>query len=145
MERLVYVLFALFFISCSDNKDISIDLVNNPLSADKEYNISTPEIHLSESSFNFGDVIEGEIVSHKFIIKNTGSANLLINTAKASCGCTVPNWPTQPILPGKDDFIQVTFDSSNRKGKQKKTVTLVTNAIPNTKVLFIKANIIPKE
>ena len=145
MNKLVYILFVFLFITCHENKEVTVDLVKNPFSAKKEYDISMPEIFLSESSFDFGDIIEGEVVSHKFVIKNIGDASLLISSAKGSCGCTVPEWPEKPIVAGEEAFIQVTFDSSNRKGKQKKTVTLVTNAIPNTKVLFIEANIIPKK
>ena len=145
MNKLVYILFVFLFITCHENKEVTVDLVKNPFSAKKEYDISMPEILLSESSFDFGDIIEGEVVSHKFVIKNIGDASLLISSAKGSCGCTVPEWPDKPIAAGENAFIHVTFDSSNRKGKQKKTVTLVTNAIPNTKVLFIEANIIPKK
>ena len=74
--------------------------------------------------------------------KNIGNSDLLISSAKGSCGCTVPEWPKDPIKPGKEANIKVTFDSKGKKGKQAKRVTLMTNAIPNVKILTIKGNII---
>ena len=83
--------------------------------------------------------------SDEFIIKNIGNDKLLINLAKGSCGCTVPVWPKEPILEGEESTIKVTFNSAGKKGRQNKTVTLVTNAIPNTKVITINGNVIIPE
>ena len=101
-----------------------------------------PIIQILEDSFDFGDLKEGESVTHNFIIKNIGEERLIISSAKGSCGCTIPSWPKEPILPGDEAEVQVTFNSIGRKGKQRKTVTLITNSIPNTKVLTIKGNVI---
>ena len=100
---------------------------------------------MDEESYDFGDIIQGESVTHEFSIKNIGNDKLLINSAKGSCGCTVPVWPKEPILEGEESTIKVTFNSAGKKGRQNKTVTLVTNAIPNTKVITIKGNIIIPE
>ena len=80
--------------------------------------------------------------NNDFILKNTGDADLIISAAKGSCGCTVPEWPKNPIAKWEEAAIKVTFNSSGRSGKQNKTVTLVTNAIPNTKVITINGNVI---
>ena len=85
---------------------------------------------------------QGESVTHDFLIKNIGNDNLIINSAKGTCGCTVPEWPKDPILPGQESKIKVTFNSSGKTGIQSKQVTLVTNAIPNIKVLTIKGSIV---
>ena len=98
-----------------------------------------------ETSYNFGEIQQGESVTHYFILKNTGDADLIISTAKGSCGCTVPQWPKTPIAKGQEAEIKVTFNSAGRSGKQNKTVTLVTNAIPNTKVITITGNVIIPE
>ena len=79
------------------------------------------------------------------MLKNIGDASLIISSAKGSCGCTVPDWPKEPILKTEEARIKVTFNSGNKKGKQNKTVTLVTNAIPSTKVLTIKGTVLVPE
>ena len=125
---------------------ISSTVVNNPITAQEVREEGPlPELSFETLRHNFGDIIQGETVSHQFVFTNTGEGDLIISNAKGSCGCTVPKWPKKPIAPGKKAEIKVTFNSSGREGKQKKTVTLVTNAIPNTKVLTISGLVIVPE
>ncbi len=142
------LLSAIVLASCSntDDKKITTDLVNNPLTAEKNADqVDMPKIALSQDFFDFGEMNQKESVSTEFVIKNTGDAPLLIRSAKGSCGCTVPEWPKEPVAVGEEAVIKVTFNSGNKKGKQNKTVTLVTNAIPSTKVLTIKGTVlVPK-
>jgi hypothetical protein len=146
MKQLILLLVSLALVSCnssSDEKTITTDLVNSPLTANSNAEkVLTPNIEMLETSYNFGEIQQGESVTHDFILKNTGDADLLISAAKGSCGCTVPQWPKTPIAKGEEATIKVTFNSAGRSGKQNKTVTLVTNAIPNTKVLTINGNVI---
>ena len=142
MKNTLFLLFY-FFVSCTGNdQEAKADLVKNPASANADYKTSMPEIYIDNDVFDFGEIIQGKSVTHDFIIKNVGKEDLLINSAKGSCGCTVPNWPKEAISPGKENLITVTFNSAGKIGKQKKTVTLVTNAIPSTKVLTITGNIL---
>ncbi len=142
------LLSAIVLASCSNNDDkkITTDLVNNPLTAEKNADqVNMPKIELSQDFFDFGEMNQKESVSTEFLIKNTGDAPLLIRSAKGSCGCTVPEWPKDPVAVGEEAVIKVTFNSGDKKGKQNKTVTLVTNAIPNIKVLTIKGTVlVPK-
>ena len=146
MKQLILLLVSLALVSCnssSDEKTITTDLVNSPLTANSNAEkVLTPNIEMLETSYNFGEIQQGESVTHDFILKNTGNADLIISAAKGSCGCTVPEWPKTPIAKGEEAAIKVTFNSAGRSGKQNKTVTLVTNAIPNTKVLTINGNVI---
>lgn len=146
MKQLILLLVSLALVSCnssSDEKTITTDLVNSPLTANSNAEkVLTPNIEMLETSYNFGEIQQGESVTHDFILKNTGEADLIISAAKGSCGCTVPEWPKNPIAKGEDAVIKVTFNSAGKSGKQNKTVTLVTNAIPNTKVLTINGNVI---
>tara|TARA_B110000259_G_scaffold3709_1_gene4280 strand:- start:571 stop:1026 length:456 start_codon:yes stop_codon:yes gene_type:complete len=146
MKQLILLLVSLALVSCnssSDEKTITTDLVNSPLTANSNAEkVLTPNIEMLETSYNFGEIQQGESVTHDFILKNTGEADLIISAAKGSCGCTVPQWPKTPIAKGEEAAIKVTFNSAGRSGKQNKTVTLVTNAIPNTKVLTINGNVI---
>ena len=146
MKQLILLLVSLALVSCnssSDEKTITTDLVNSPLTANSNAEkVLTPNIEMLETSYNFGEIQQGESVTHDFILKNTGDADLLVSAAKGSCGCTVPEWPKNPIAKGEEATIKVTFNSAGKSGKQNKTVTLVTNAIPNTKVLTINGNVI---
>ena len=146
MKQLILLLVSLALVSCnssSDEKTITTDLVNSPLTANSNAEkVLTPNIEMLETSYDFGEMLQGESVTHDFILKNTGDADLIISAAKGSCGCTVPQWPKTPIAKGEEAAIKVTFNSAGRSGKQNKTVTLVTNAIPNTKVLTINGNVI---
>jgi len=133
-------------ISCnssSDDKAITTDLVASPLTANQSAKtVAVPVVEMKETSFDFGEMQQGESVTHDFVLKNTGEADLIISAAKGSCGCTLPQWPKAPISQGEEATIKVTFNSAGKSGKQNKTVTLVTNAIPNTKVLTINGNVI---
>ena len=146
MKQLILLLVSLALVSCnssSDEKTITADLVNSPLTANSNAEkVLTPNIEMLETSYDFGEMLQGESVTHDFILKNTGDADLIISAAKGSCGCTVPQWPKTPIIQGEEATIKVTFNSAGKKGKQNKTVTLVTNAIPNTKVITINGNVI---
>jgi hypothetical protein len=122
---------------------ISASIVNNPNTASAEVKEgSLPTLTFEKIRHNFGEITHGETVSYNFTFTNTGEGDLLISNAKGSCGCTVPKWPKTPIAAGEKGEIKVTFNSNNRQGKQQKTVTLVTNAIPNTTVLTITGNVI---
>jgi hypothetical protein len=142
------LLSTIVLASCSNTDDIKIttDLVNNPLTAEKNADqVDMPKIELSQDFFDFGEMYQKESVSTEFVIKNTGDAPLLIRSAKGSCGCTVPEWPKEPVAVGEEAVVKVTFNSGNKKGKQNKIVTLVTNAIPSTKVLTIKGTVLVPE
>ncbi len=147
--QFILVLIFSVAISChseSEDKGITADLVNSPLTANQSAEkVLTPKIQMDEESFDFGEMQQGESVTHDFVLKNIGDANLIISAAKGSCGCTVPEWPKEPIAKGEQAIIKVTFNSAGKSGKQNKTVTLVTNAIPNTKVITITGNVIIPE
>jgi len=97
---------------------------------------------LEEKAFDFGTLEEGEKVEHVFKFTNTSTNPLIISNARGSCGCTVPEWPKEPIAPGEDGEIKVKFDSKGKKGKQSKTVTLTANTIPGNTILTINSDVI---
>ena len=139
------ILSVIVLASCSnsDDKKITTNLVNNPLTANENADaVAMPVIEVAQDFFDFGEMPQKESVSTEFILKNTGDAPLLIRSAKGSCGCTVPEWPKEPVAVGNEAIIKVTFNSAGKSGKQNKTVTLVSNAIPNTKVITINGNVI---
>lgn len=86
------------------------------------------EIKFAEQTYNFGTIPEhGGKVSHSFEFTNTGDANLVIIDAKADCGCTVPEYPTAPIAPGRKGKIKVTYNPLYRPGAFNKVITIKTN------------------
>ena len=98
----------------------------------------------SSEEFDFGQVKDGEIVRHTFSFKNDGKNPLVIQRAKASCGCTVPTWTKEPIAPGETGEIAVEFNSKNKAGMQSKTITVTGNFDGNiNKVLRIKGEVLP--
>ncbi len=101
-------------------------------------------INFAETTFDFGDVDDGETVTHLYKFTNTGKEPLVIKDAKGSCGCTVPKWPKTPIPPGEDGEIQVEFNSKGKSGKQTKRVTINANTDPAQTFLTISGNVIGK-
>lgn len=101
-----------------------------------------PKISFERVYYDFGNIKQGEKVSYSFNFENVGGSPLIVEDAYAGCGCTVPEYDKKPIEPGKEDHIEVIFDSSGRKGNQYKTVILKTNTPDSKHRLTIKANII---
>ena len=85
---------------------------------------------LGDSTYQFGNINEGDIVEHEFKFKNDGQFPLIINNVTASCGCTIPEWPREPIPPGGESSIQVRFNSKGKPGPQVKTITVFANTEP---------------
>ena len=102
-----------------------------------------PKADFAETSYDFGDLIQGDIVSHTFEFTNTGNQHLLISNVLTTCGCTATKWPKKPIQPGKTGQIKITFDSTGKMGKQNKIITILTNAEPQRIRLSISASVLP--
>lgn len=96
--------------------------------------------------YNFGNIREdGGPVSCEFEFVNTGSSNLVVISATAECGCTTPEFPKQPIAPGKKGKIKVTYNPLGRPGGFDKVVTVKTNGKPSKARLKIRGSVIPKK
>lgn len=117
------------------------EVSNNEVALDKN---GSPEMTFNETEYDFGNINQGDKVAHTFVFTNTGKSPLIIKDAKGSCGCTVPEYPKEPIAPGKKGKIHVEFDSNGKSGTQNKSVTLTTNMTPAQKMLYIKANVASK-
>lgn len=104
-------------------------------------------IVFDQESFDFGIIEEGPKVTTDFVFRNDGTEPLVLSNVKASCGCTVPDWPKEPILPGEEGMIKVTYNTANRKGGFNKSITVTSNATEPTKVVYIKGTVqaVPEE
>ncbi|MBU1578895.1 MAG: DUF1573 domain-containing protein [Bacteroidetes bacterium] len=129
--------------SCqNNNKGVSTDVVNNPKSADEKGDKQAmPQISFTKTEHDFGKLIQGEQLSVIFKFENTGNAPLLITKVSASCGCTASKYPTEPIAPGEEGRLEVTFDSKGQRGMQNKTVTVLTNTQPKSTTLRLRAQV----
>jgi len=99
------------------------------------------QVEVKEGSFDFGKLKGGEIVTHTFQIKNTGTGNLLIRNIDTSCGCTTPSYSKKPIKPGETGKIEITFDTKGRSGKQYKVIQVFANIPERSFQLTFKADI----
>ena len=101
-----------------------------------------PEIEFEKIVHDYGDVPYNGNGECEFRFTNTGNEPLLVQKPKSSCGCTIPSWPKEPILPGESEVIKVTY-RTNRVGNINKTVTVTSNATKNsTVVLRIKGRVL---
>ncbi|MEO9964589.1 MAG: DUF1573 domain-containing protein [Reichenbachiella sp.] len=103
-----------------------------------------PFIEFAESSYDFGDIEQGDKVEYTFEFTNTGDAPIVISNVLTTCGCTASSWPREPILPGASSKIEVTFNSAGKIGHQNKVVTIMSNATNNPERVKIVTNILPK-
>lgn len=102
-------------------------------------------LKFKETTYRFAGVREGQEVSHAFEFTNSGKSDLLISNAVASCGCTVPEWPKEPIAPGKSGKILVTFNTEGKQGQQHKSVAITANTKPEITEIFLEGHVLPKQ
>lgn len=100
------------------------------------------KIKFEEYSFDFGKVKSGTKVIHTYDFKNIGGTSLIISNANANCGCTVPYFPKEPILPGENGTIKVIFDTQGRFGFQTKKINVFANTYPSQNILELTGQII---
>jgi len=107
---------------------------------------NTPEQNLSANAafkwdqtlYNFGNIQQGEVVNYTFKFTNSGTEPLLIQSASASCGCTVPSYSREPIAPGATGEIVVRYDSKGKTGQQSPVITIVANTNPKQTRLSLR-------
>jgi len=100
-----------------------------------------PAMVFDSKEFHFGEIVQGDKVEYTFKFKNTGTAPLIISNVRASCGCTVPQWPKEAIAPGAEGQIHVVFNSRGKSGNQNKSVRISTNISETPEVIYLKGNV----
>jgi hypothetical protein len=103
-----------------------------------------PRMTFDNTTHNFGDVLQGDTVSHNFKFTNSGNQPLVISNVVTTCGCTVPDWPKGPIAPNQTGQIKVKFDSKGRSGLQNKVVTIISNSVSPQTRINVRVNILPR-
>lgn len=130
----VLVTAALLTGACGRNRSLAGNIAPSDTTGTAVLTFAAPE-------HSFGTVMEGEKVGCIFTFTNTGDADLVISSASASCGCTVPKFDKKPVPPGRSGTIEVIFDTSGREGVQTKTVVVQSNAENNLVILRIIADV----
>ena len=154
MKNILLILFISLLVSCGSqvsDLELRVAKLETEIASMRKGGVSSivpagafPKFTFNEEEYNFGDIRDGDIVSHVFRFTNTGDAPLIISKATAACGCTVPQWPRQPIPAGGSGEIKVQFDSSNKPGMQNKVVTITANTESKVKKLLIRAQVNPR-
>ena len=158
---LVAVIASLSITSCKNDKGNSTEL---PASVTPQ-STTTPQpngdvattvpigpltsLKFEETEHNFGEITEGDKVTHIFTFKNTGDEPLVISKAQGTCGCTVPDWPREPIAVGGTGEIKVQYDSRGKgqpEGRaESKRVTITANTDPVNSYIWIKGKVYKPE
>lgn len=105
--------------------------------------ISFAQISMDKAVHNFGEMNQGEKVEQIFNFKNIGNSPLVFLNVLSTCGCTVPEWPKEPVEPGKEGVIKVVFDSTSKIGRQNKVITIRSNSRDGDYRIRISAMVLP--
>lgn len=122
------------------------DLVRNPASAGQQTDTTLlARITYEEPVFDFGEANQGDVVIHKFKFTNTGKVPLTILKARSSCGCTIPEYPEDPIPPGGAGEITAKFNTTGKHDLQKKLIYVTANTYPGESSVLLKGIVKSKE
>jgi hypothetical protein len=154
MQKILFALFVLLFalFSCKNDTNTEAapkgpvsEMVNNPATIDLPTDTNQlARIRFEENTFDFGTVEEGAVVEHAFKFTNVGSVPLTILKCRSSCGCTVPDWPTEPIPPGGTGEIKAKFNTEGKTNLQQKAITVTANTHPNDTKVMLKGQVNPE-
>jgi hypothetical protein len=157
----LFAFMAIAFMAACSNNDVSreqavkdatavpADAANAAAPAPGEVN-NAPEgpttfVTWESTEVDFGKVKAGPSVKKEYVFKNTGKEPLIITNVKASCGCTTPDWPKEPIPVGGTGKIVAEFDTKGRSGMQAKQITVTANTVPPQTILYLKGELIGED
>tara|TARA_A100000164_G_C21743873_1_gene693660 strand:- start:404 stop:883 length:480 start_codon:yes stop_codon:yes gene_type:complete len=154
-KNLIIICIGILLLGCNNS---ATDKINSDTIKEKTTNTNSkqtsPELVFNDGEggakikfdmevWEFGEINEGDVIDTVFTFTNVGEEPLIISNAKAGCGCTVPQWPKEPIAPGGTGTIAVQFNSKGKPGTQNKPVTLTMNTTPNTMKLRLVGKVNP--
>lgn len=144
---IIFLSIAWLFYGCEQNaaNKVSDEAAKKAKERAELAKIGFPEMTFVSNEFDFGTINEGDKVDALFEFTNTGKSDLIITAAKASCGCTVPEYEKdKPIKPGNKGVIKAVFNSNGKPNKQSKTITIECNTKNQQEVVTIKGFVNPK-
>ncbi len=135
MKKVLFliVMFTLAFTSVNA-QDAVVAVPQNP---------NGPDIQFVKTTHDYGTIIQGADGNCEFKFKNIGKEPLILSNVVSTCGCTVPSWSREPIMPGKEGVIKIHYDS-NRIGPISRQIPVISNAKTERVVLNITGKIDPK-
>lgn len=142
MKRILLTAMVLFFVVTSVTAQQAKITYHDEAEKAKSA-MNDPVAMFDKTVYDFGEIVQGVPKTATFTLKNEGKEPLLIEYARASCGCTNLTYEKEPVLPGKSTKISVTYNAA-APGPFMKTVTVRTNANKNQVVLQIKGTVIAK-
>ena len=135
-----FLMVSVAFLSCDVRRKDKI--ADDAFTQNEQALKDSTSVEIIDASYNFGKVVDGDKVEYNYRFRNTGNKPLVIINASASCGCTVPQKPEKPILPGEIGFIKVVFDSRGRIGETHKSITVTSNAHPGFPELKLEGEVV---
>lgn len=142
MRKVMLLLLATAFVACESKDDTDYNGQVRQ-KTNKPAEVTTMEFDHMEYDFGKVNALEDNV--HYFKVKNTGTKPLIIQNAKSSCGCTIPEKPEEPIAPGASYDLKVIFKpkESQRGTVVEKTITVTANTAPSSQQLKIKGDVNP--
>jgi hypothetical protein len=135
----IFLVPLVIFASCG-----SSDAPQDVESLRQEGSKNLTSIQWIDSVRNFGNITEGQKLALSFRFKNTGDKPLVIQSVEPACGCTVADYPKQPLKPGEEGEITGEFNSDGRVGQQHKEITVTTNTAERTQNVIFEVNVLAK-
>jgi hypothetical protein len=136
MKKYLIVAFMLMVVSST-----FAQVANSQTPAPK---VDGPVLTLDKASHDFGNITQGDVVEKIFTFTNTGNQPLIITNVQTSCGCTTPEWPRNPIMPGGKGEIKVGFNSAGKMNQQNKKLPIISNAVNDPSISFT-TNVLAKQ
>ena len=143
MTRLIAVSLFCLLIGCTNKQQSGNENTDDSTSVQTDGKAPIMDFKGNEV-VNLGQITEGKVITHTFEFENTGNAPLKIDYANASCGCTVPTWPKEPIAVGEKSSITVEFNSKNKEGKLFKNVSIHANTKPEMTTIGFNVEVLPQ-
>jgi hypothetical protein len=146
MKKVMLALAVAVFIATGAMAQTPTPTPAPPQEAVKKLDKNAPKFSfVGGETYDFGNLTDQKDAEHVFTFKNIGKTPLIISNASASCGCTVPEFPKEPIMPGKSGQIKVTFHTAGKNGPFDKTVYIMSNASPEREryEIHIKGSVTP--
>lgn len=136
MKNLIVIIGALIIVqACTTNQGANAEERKTEFA---EYVDEPTSITFEAPIYNFGTVVDGEMVKRTFKFTNTGEKNLVLFNVQTTCGCTVPeDWPKHPIAPGESGEVKVIFNSNNKVGSVNKSIRVEANTNPTVTTISI--------
>ena len=144
INTILFLSASLFFACQEEKKPLEVEAVKNGdgptvvVGDTIKKTLTATKIQFIDTLHDFGTIDEGKTVEFDFKFKNVGEYPLIISDAKASCGCTIPEWTKDAVLPNEEGKLKVKYNSTGKEGQIQKTVSVFANTTPEVTTIDLK-------